>query len=194
MVSPTNWNKKKRGKTKKFQKAWGKKWWWATDKKKKPDQQRFYLFTVSSFLVFRLRFFLCLNAVVDRLSHFIQIWKNLSQLPASKCEERRLIDQFRRKEKKWNMLVTSSRRHEHQGLGTASCHSLHPLDLLISLLSFYHFSIFSHSNLCFPSVLVPLKLFPLQFTLVSFPHSPIYLDRCSGYSLHQRKRTIVRGL
>ena len=61
-------------------------------------------------------------------------------------------------------------------------------------LSFYHFSISSHSNLCFPSVLVPLKLFPLQFTLVSFPHSPIYLDRCSGYSLHQRKRTIVRGL
>ena len=66
----------------------------------------------------------------------------------------------------------------------ASCHSL----------SFYHFSISSHSDLSFPSVLVRLRLFPLQFTLFSFPHSPVHLDRCSGYSLHQRKMTVVRGL
>ena len=66
----------------------------------------------------------------------------------------------------------------------ASCHSL----------SFYHFSISSHSDLSFPSVLVCLRLFPLQFTLFSFPHSLVHLDRCSGYSLHQHKMTVVRGL
>ena len=40
------------------------------------------------------------------------------------------------------MLITSSRRHEHQGPGTASCHSLRPLDLLISLLSLSIISLF----------------------------------------------------
>ena len=40
------------------------------------------------------------------------------------------------------MLVTSSRWHEHQGPGIASCHSLHPLDLLISLLSLSITSLF----------------------------------------------------
>ena len=40
------------------------------------------------------------------------------------------------------MLITSSRRHEHHGPGTASCHSLRPLDLLISLLSLSIISLF----------------------------------------------------
>ena len=39
-------------------------------------------------------------------------------------------------------IVTSSRRHEHQGPGTASCRSLHPRDLLISLLSLSIISLF----------------------------------------------------
>ena len=165
-------------------------------KKKKNRINRGFIysrFLPSSF--FRSRFFLCLNAVVGRLSHFIQIWKNLSQLPASKCEERRLIDQFRRKEKK--MKHVSHLIKEAWVPRSRNCllpFSPSTRSSYFPSLSFYHFSISSHSNLCFPSVLVPLKLFPLQFTLFSSPHSPIYLDRCSGYSLHQRKRTIVRGL
>ena len=119
------------------------------------------------FSFFRSKFILFLNAVVGRLSHFIQIWKNLSQLPASRCEERRLIDQFRRKETKWNMVVTSSRRHEHQGPGTASCHSLHPLDLLISLLSLSIISLF-------PLILISASL--LSWSLWSCSRSN---SRCS---------------
>ena len=41
-----------------------------------------------------------------------------------------------------NMLVTSSRWNEHQGPGIASCHSLCPLDVLISLLSLAIISLF----------------------------------------------------
>ena len=153
-------------------------------------------FTGSFFVIFQFVIF-SFSKYRGRLSHFIQIWKSLPQLFSSKCEERWLYGQNRWKEikqKHVNDIVTSSRRHEHQGPGTASYHSLHPRDLLISLLSFYHFSISSHSNLCFPSILVRLELFPLQFTLFSFLYSAVNLDRCTRYSLHQCKTTVVRGI
>ena len=105
-----------------------------------------------------------------RLSHFIQIWKSLPQLFSSRCEERWLHGQNRWKEikqKHVNDIVTSSRRHEHQGPGTASYHSLHPLDLLISLLSLSIISLF-------PLILISVSL--LSWSLWSCSRSN---SRCS---------------
>ena len=50
--------------------------------------------------------------------------------------------QKERNEIKTCYIVTLEGRHEHQCPGTASCHSLHPLDLLISLLSLSIISLF----------------------------------------------------
>ena len=75
----------------------GKKWWWANWSLGMHGINRGFIqfnslsFTGSFFLIFHFVFFLFLNAVVNRLSHFIQIWKNLPQLFSRRCEERRLI-------------------------------------------------------------------------------------------------------
>ena len=60
------------------------------------------------------------------------------------------------------MLITSSRRHEHQDPRTASCHSLRPLDLLISLLSLPIISLF---------LLILISVFPLSWSLWSCSRS-----------------------
>ena len=126
-------------------------------------------FTGSFFVIFQFVIF-SFSKYRGRLSHFIQIWKRLQQLFSSRCEERWLYGQNRRKEikqKHVNDIVTSSRRHEHQGPGTASYHSLHPLDLLISLLSLSIISLF-------PLILISVSL--LSWSLWSCSRSN---SRCS---------------
>ena len=97
MMSPTNWkNTKKKSKTKQFQK-WQEVMMSELEFRNAWDQKRGFIqfnslsFTGSFFLIFHFVFFIFLNAVVNRLSHFIQIWKNLPQLFSRRCEERRLI-------------------------------------------------------------------------------------------------------
>ena len=140
------------------------------------------------------RSFICSRVLSFSFSHIVifsfskcRRWSLESfQLSPSRCKERQLAGQFRRKETKEKHVshlfkVAWAPRSRNCLLPfSPSTRSSH-----FPSLPFYHFS---------PSFLVPLKLFPLQFTLFSFLHSPVHLDRRSGYSLHQRKRTVVRGL
>ena len=155
----------------------------------------FLSFTGSFFLVFQFVFFLFLNAVLVAWVIHLDMKEPVATF----------LEKVRGKTTYWSI------KKERNKKKMLYCHLIEAAwaprsrNCLLSIspstrssyfpsLSFYHFSISSHSNLCFPSVLVRLKLFPLQFTLFSFPHSPVHLDRCSGYSLHQCKRTVVRGL